>query len=332
LVEIWYKVEERFRAIRHALDFDEMMQMGASRRVVLLALVIAAAMGSAVASGFTISPAMGAASQGTTTYDGTNFGNPWLPPDSAGNVTIDSAQAEATVEAAIPSFTIGTPTLHGTNWQVPIQNGADEVTSIQVTTISTSTVEEAKNIVEVSFENGWKAGEPALMRAMYSVPVLDSNGATIGYVMVDGNSGEIVNRPSTPRTTATESITLTVTSEQAKTKVSNAIKALKVDGANDSGTAWIVSIKYNDLVVMTVLLGKVNTPTSADAVKAVQDSMGKGWSAGEPRQIGSSYSVPIVDANGNTIGNIRVDGQTGEITPGFGNPGDRTPGFQPPHT
>jgi hypothetical protein len=309
-----------------------MMEMSISRRVVLLALVIAAVIGSAVASGFMINPAMGVASQGTTTYDGAKFGNPWLTPNSAGNVTIDSAQAKATVEAAIPSFTIGTPTLRGTNWQVPIQDGANEVTSMQVAAISASTAEEAKNIVELSFENGWKTGEPTLMRTMYNVPVLDSNGATIGYVMVDGNSGEIVFRPSTPRTTATESITLTVTSEQAKTKVSDAIKALQVDGANDSGTVWIVSIKYNDLVVMTVLLGKVNTPTSADAVKAVQDSMGKGWSAGEPRQIGSSYSVPIVDANGNTIGNIRVDGQTGEITPGFGNPGDRPPGFQPPHT
>jgi hypothetical protein len=309
-----------------------MIEMGISRRVVLLALVITAVIGSAVASGFTINPATGAASQGTTTYEGANFDNPWLTPNSSGNLTIDSAQAKATVEAAIPSFTIGTPALHGTNWQVPIQNGANQVTSIQVATISASTAEEAKNIVGVSFEIGWKAGEPTLMRTMYNVPVLDSNGATIAYVMVDGNSGKIVDRPSTPLTATTESVALTVTSEQAKTKVSDAIKAFQVGDANDSGTVWIVSIKYNETIVMTVLLGKVNTPTAEDAVKAVEDSMGQGWSAGEPKQIGFTYNVPVIDTNGNTVGNIRVGGETGEIIPGFGNRGDSAPGFPPPHT
>jgi hypothetical protein len=306
--------------------------MGLDRRMVLLTLVIASVIVSAVASGFTINAA-GAASQKTTTYEGADFGQPWpTPPNASGNVTIESTQAKATVEAAIPSFTIGTPTLHGTNWQVPIQNGANEVTSIQVAAISASTAEEAKNIVAASFENGWKAGEPTLMRTMYNVPILDSNGTTIAYVMVDGNSGKIVNRPSTPPTATTESITLTVTSDQAKTKVSDAIKAFQVGGANDSGALWVVSVKYNDKVVMTVLLGKVNTPTSADAVNAVKDSMGKGWIAGEPKQIGFGYNVPILDANGNTIGNVMVDGKTGDITLGFGRPGDSTPGFPPPHT
>ena len=301
--------------------------------MVLLALVIASVIVSAVASGFMINPAIGAASQGRTIYQGANFDQPWLtPPNSSGNVTIDSAQAKAAVEAAIPSFTIGTPTLHGTNWQVPIQNGASEVTSTQVAAISASTADEAKNIVAASFENGWKAGEPTLMRTMYNVPVLDSNGTTIAYVMVDGNSGKIVSRPSIPPTATTESITLTVTSDQAKTKVTDAIKAFQVGGANDSGTLWTVSIKYNDTIVMTVLLGKLNTPTSEDAVNAVKDSMGKGWSAGEPKQIGFGYNVPIVDANGNTIGNVMVDGKTGDITHGFGRPGDGTPGFPPPHT
>lgn len=109
----------------------------------------------------------------------------------------------------------------------------------------------------------------------------------------------------------------TVTSDQAKTKVSDAIREFKVGEAKDTGNLWMVSIKYKDSVVMTVLLGKLNTPTSEDAVKAVQDSMAKGWKAGEPKQLQSIYNVPIIDARGNTVGNIRVDGRSGEITSGF---------------
>ena len=110
---------------------------------------------------------------------------------------------------------------------------------------------------------------------------------------------------------------VTVTSEQAKTIVSDVVKALQIGEVKDGGSVWMVSIKYNDKVVMTVLLGKLNTPTSGDALKAVQDSIGKGWSAGEPKQHGFTYNVPIVDANGNAVGNIRVDGRTGDITAGF---------------
>ncbi len=111
--------------------------------------------------------------------------------------------------------------------------------------------------------------------------------------------------------------TLTVTSEQAKTTASNAVNALKVGEAKDTGNAWIVSVKYNDKVVMNVLVGKINAATSADAVKAVQDSMGRGWKVGDPKQLGSNYNVPIIDANGNAISNIRVDGRTGNITTKF---------------
>jgi hypothetical protein len=110
---------------------------------------------------------------------------------------------------------------------------------------------------------------------------------------------------------------VTVTSEQAATIVSGAVKALQIGEVKDGGSVWMVSIKYNDKVVMTVLLGKLNTPTSGDALKAVQDSMGRGWSAGEPKQHGFTYNVPIIDANGNAVGNIRVDGRTGDITAGF---------------
>lgn len=79
----------------------------------------------------------------------------------------------------------------------------------------------------------------------------------------------------------------------------------------------MVNIKYKDKVVMTVVLGKLNTPTSENAVKAVQDSLKQGWSPGEPRQLQSIYNVPIIGINNNTIGNVRVDGRTGDIAAGL---------------
>lgn len=112
-------------------------------------------------------------------------------------------------------------------------------------------------------------------------------------------------------------VTLTVTSEQAKTKVGDALKAFKVGDAYDRGNVWAVSIKYNDKAVMNVLVGKVNAPTAGDAVKAVQESIGKGWKAGEPKLLGFTYSVPIIDANGNTLGNTMIDGRTGDFAAGF---------------
>ena len=110
---------------------------------------------------------------------------------------------------------------------------------------------------------------------------------------------------------------LKVTAEQAKTTASDAVKAFKVGEAKDTGNGWMVSIEYNDKVVMNVLLAKLNTATSADAVKAVQDSIGKGWKVGEPKQLGFNYNVPVIDANGNIVGRIMVDGRTGTITTGF---------------
>lgn len=110
---------------------------------------------------------------------------------------------------------------------------------------------------------------------------------------------------------------VTVTSDQAKTIVSDAAKAFTVGGVNDSGNVWMVSIKYNDKVVMTVLLAKLNTPTSGVALKAVQDSIGNGWTAGAPKQFGFTYNVPIIDSNGNPVGDVRVDGRTGGIITGF---------------
>jgi hypothetical protein len=241
-------------------------------------------------------------------YQGLNRSGP-LPrfgnQSWTGNVTIDSAQAKALVNAAISNFRVGTVTSSRTGWLVPIEDGKGVVASIEVTKVSASTSEQAKAIVEESLRKGWKAGEPKLMRTMYIVPLLDSKEATIAYVNVDGRSGEIMRRPST---------ILTVTSEQARAIVSNAIKEFSVGEAKDIGSMWMVSIKYRNEVVMSVALGKVNTPTSDDAVKAVQTSLGKGWSAGEPKRLQHIYNVPILDVNGNTVGAVRVDGRTGSIT------------------
>jgi len=287
--------------------------MIANRKFALKAIAIVAVIASVLVVTYaaTADPRVAIAQNGAP-YDSTHFDRSWpqLRNQSwSGNVTIDSAQAKALVEAAIPSFRVGAITSSRTCWLVPIEDGKGVVTSVEVSKVSASTAEEAKVIVEESLKKGWKAGEPRLMRAIYSVPLLDSKGATIGEVSVDGRSGEVVRRPST---------ILTVTSEQAKAIVSDAIKEFKIGEAKDGGSVWMVSIKYKDQVVMTVLLGKLNTPTSEDAVKAVQASLGKGWSAGAPKQFQFDYNVPIVDANNNTIGTIRVDGRTGSITAGVG--------------
>jgi len=285
--------------------------MTANRKLALKVITVVAVVASVLVVAFAFTGNLGAAiAQKRTPYEIPYFDRPmpkFRNQSWSGNVTIDSAQAKALVEASILSFRVGTVTSLKTGWLVPIEDGKGVVTSIEVSKVSASTAEQAKIIVEESLKKGWKAGEPKLMRTVYDVPILDSKGTTIGYVRVDGRSGEIMRRPST---------ILTVTSEQAKTIVSNTISEFNVGEAKDGGSVWMVSIKYKDKVVMTVLLGKVNTPTSDDAVKAVQASLGKGWSAGEPKQLQHIYSVPIIDSNGNTVGTIRVDGRTGSIDAG----------------
>jgi len=238
--------------------------MTANRKLAIKALVIVVAVASVVAVTFASTGNLGAAvAQKRTPYEIPYLDRPMLRFGNqswSGNVTIDSAQAKALVEAAILNFRAGTVTSSRTDWLVPIEDGKGVVTSIEVSKVSASTAEQAKAIVEESLRKGWKAGEPKLMRTVYDVPILDSKSTAIGYVRVDGRSGEIMRRPST---------ILTVTLEQAKTIVSNALGEFVVGEAKDAGGVWLVSIKYKDKVVMTVLLGKVNTPTSDDAVKAV---------------------------------------------------------------
>ncbi|MGQ9543393.1 MAG: hypothetical protein ACUVTM_04825 [Candidatus Bathyarchaeia archaeon] len=111
-------------------------------------------------------------------------------------------------------------------------------------------------------------------------------------------------------------VTVNITGVQAEAIVDGALKEFKVGAVSDRGVVWMVNINYKDKPVMAVPLGKVNTPTSQEALKAVQDSIGKGWTTGEPKQHGFIYNTPIIDANGNTVGNVRVDGRTGEILTG----------------
>ncbi len=227
----------------------------------------------------------------------------------SGNVTINSAQAKTVVSADIQNFTVDTPVPLRAGWIVPIEDGKGVVTSIRVSNqTGASTADQAKSIVEGSLGKGWQAGTPRLMRVIYSVPLLNSNNTVVGHVRVDGRNGKIITRPS---------ITLTITSDQAKTIVSDALNSFMVGGAKDRGSMWVVNVTYNGTAVMNVPLGKINTPTSADAVKAVQNSMTQGWNTGEPKQLGYIYNVPLMDANGNVIGYATVNGSTGHITAGF---------------
>jgi len=230
-----------------------------------------------------------------------------LRQHSPGNVTIDATQAKTLVSTSISSLKVGTVSSFGAGWIVPLEDAKGVVTSIQVTKISAPTADQAKSIVENSLKSGWKTGDPKLMGTTYSVPLLDSSNVEIGSVRVDGKTGEIMRRPST---------IVTVTSDQAKSKVNDAIKDFKVGDVKDRGSTWMVDINYKDKAVMTLVLGKLNTPTSDAALKAVQGSV-TSWKAGDPKQLQSNYNVPIIDANGNTVGNIRVDGRTGDITTGF---------------
>jgi hypothetical protein len=288
--------------------------MTTNRKLALQAIAVVIVAASVLGVAFTVAANPGvqiAERKMMALGEGRNFNGPWPDfnrPGQPGNVTISSAQAKAAVGASIPSFKIGTVTSVRTGWLVPIEDGKGVVASIQVSTVSASTADQAKALVQGSLGAGWKAGEPRLMGTIYEVPLLDSKDATISHVSVDGKSGEIIRKQST---------ILTVTSQQAKTMVSDAIKGFTVGEAKDAGSTWMVSIKYKDKVVMTVVLGKVNTLTSDDAVKAVQDSLKKGWSPGEPRQIQSAYNVPVIDINNNTIGNIRIDGRTGDIAAGL---------------
>ncbi len=307
--------------------------MGANRKITLSAVVITAIIGSVLTISAMLTTAYGGSENNGGLLEGTTTNFPprikdqdmaaWgkaslmqrffsvpkhLNQNWSGNVTIDAEQAKTLVESSISNFKVGTITALRTGWLVPIEDTQGVVTSIHVTTVSASTAEQAKDIVKESLKNGWQAGESQLMGIIYNIPLLDSKSATIGYVRVDGMSGEIIRSSST---------ILTVTIEEAKTIVNDAIKEFEVGEVKERRALWVVDINYEDNPVMTVLFGKLNTPTSEDALNALQDSLAKGWSAGEPTQSRFAYNVPIIDANGNTIGNISVDGTNGDIITGF---------------
>jgi len=322
------------------------------RKILLLSVVIAVIAGSILAANITFTAAAAAATTGSTTIaasTGRSAGSPHMysqsreryanpsgqaimplmngwnqmltfgknlfthgnyrfshwGPGMSENVTITSAQAKSAVEADIPNLKVGTPSSFRLSWIVPIEDGAGIVTMIRVSHVTANTTDQAKTVVTDSLAKGWTAGTPKLVRTVYYVPLLDSSNKTISYVRVDGRSGNIMLTSSSP--------TLAVTSAQVKTTVSNAIKNFTVGAVKERVGTWIVSIKDGDKTVMTVILGKINTPKSEDAVNAVKSSLEKGWTAGEPKQQRSVYNVPIIDSNGDTIGNIRVNGRTGDI-------------------
>jgi len=158
----------------------------------------------------------------------------------------------------------------------------------------------------------------ATVSSAYAANIVFTAVANTGAEGPPVDGGKFLGKRPPPRGwQGNMTVNVTVTSSQAKTIVSDALKSLTVGEAYDRGAVWIVIIKYKDKPVTIIPLGKINTATSQDALKAVQDSIDKGWSAGEPKQHGFIYNVPIIDSNGNTVGNIRVDGRTGEIPTGF---------------
>ena len=293
-------------------------------RISLLTVAIITVIGSALLASVMFTATADATPERTTTLDGMRAGGPFSMlrgfvashfrhgflgnQGLSGNVTITVEQAKTLVETSIVSFKTGTPISFVRGWNVPIEDGKGIVISIPVAKISASNSDQAKSIVDASLAKGWKTGDPKLVRTLFNVPLIDSSGTVIGNVNVNGVSGEIIRQ---------QSKTLTVSSEQAKTIASNAIKDLKVGEVKTRGSIMAVGITYNGKVIMNIFLGKVNTPTSEAAIKTVQDSMAKGWSAGEPKQLRFIYFVPINDANGNLIGSIGVDARTGTIAVGL---------------
>jgi|GEM_PF-3480291 hypothetical protein len=300
-----------------------MMGMNRRERLTLLAAIVAVAAVSALLANATFVAAANAGSvamaRGAAPPKAPWAINPqvdWRGPGMAGwaparwgwgrpgNVSIDPAQAKAAVEADIPGFRVGTVSSFEIGWLVPIEDGKGVVATIRVSNVAASTAEQAKAIVEESLRKGWRAGEPRLARGVYAVPLLDSKGSIVAIARVDGRSGEIIRGPST---------VLAVTPERARSIANDAIKGFVVGEVRDRGGSWIVRVEYGGKAVMAIALGKLNTPTADEAARAVRESLAKGWSAGEPRQFRSFYAVPILDANGNAVGRIVIDGRTGEV-------------------
>lgn len=234
------------------------------------------------------------------------FKHPYWNKTLPENVSIDSKQAKAIVESIIPTLKVGTIVSFKENWIVSIEDEKGIIAFIRVSKINIHTTEQAKSIVEESLKMGWKVGEPKLVRAIYRIPLLDSNNVPITYVRVNGKTGEIIRVPA---------IAPAITKEQAKSIVNNAIKEFKIGEIKEKNNSWIVSIEYNKTVIMVIPIGKLNVLSSKDAFEIVQESLKNGWSAGEPIKLKLVYDVPIIDAYNNTIGSVKVDCRTGKIIP-----------------
>ena len=256
------------------------------------------------------------------------FGHMWSNPPAnpprgeSSSLTIDASKAKTMVDNAIPSLKIGAVTASRGGWVVPLENDKGVVVSIVVTNISASSADKAGQLVQDSRAKGWRTGNPSLLRTVFSVPILDSDNSKIGVVNVDGVNGVIVTRPST---------ILSITSDRAKTMVNDIIKGFQVGDTRDRGTFWVVEVKYEGKLIIGVTLGKINTPTSGDSVNAVKASLGRGWVAGNPVRVGYTYNISILDANGNIVGGVRIDGRTGGVIYGMQMPTQQRPMTMPQH-
>jgi hypothetical protein len=180
--------------------------MSVNRKITPLtvAVIIIAIVGSALAVSVTYTGATNAAPDKTSTCEGRylntavrmhgNFSafRHWNQSRSW-NVTTTSTQAQAVVTAAVPSFTVGEAKERGSLWVVNVTYNGKAVMNVPLAKINTPTSRDAVNVVQVSQSKGWTAGTAKQFTFVYNVPIVDSNGNTIGIVRVDGRTGQIIS-------------------------------------------------------------------------------------------------------------------------------------------
>lgn len=170
---------------------------------ITVAVIIVVVIGSALAMSVTFTTATNAALDKTSTlgsrylntahrmhgnFSAFGHGN----QSRSWNVTTTSAQAQAVVTAAIPSFTIGGAKDSGNLWMVNVTYNSTVVMNVPVGKVNTPMSGDALNAVQASQGKGWTAGTPKQFAFMYNVPIVDSNGNTIASVRVDGRTGHII--------------------------------------------------------------------------------------------------------------------------------------------
>ncbi|MEM3506608.1 MAG: hypothetical protein QW589_05705 [Candidatus Bathyarchaeia archaeon] len=106
---------------------------------------------------------------------------------------------------------------------------------------------------------------------------------------------------------------LTINSEQAKTLVDKTIYNLKIGTVISFKTGWVIPVEDEEGIITLIYVSKINAPTAEYAKMIVEESLNRGWRAGEPKLVRCIYYVPLLDTNNVHIAYVKVDGGTGEI-------------------